>query len=58
MSGRLKIIGEVLNEVVLMLRDYCEKKEEDYKKIVFMMVLQIFGIDKVEVILNKGLLVR
>lgn len=39
MSGRLKIIGEVLNEAVLMLRDYCEKKEEDYKKIVFMMVL-------------------
>lgn len=58
MSGRLKTIGEVLNEAALMLRDYCEKKEEDYKKIALMMVSQILGIDKAEVILNKGLPVR
>ncbi|ADL42745.1 protein-(glutamine-N5) methyltransferase, release factor-specific [Caldicellulosiruptor obsidiansis OB47] len=55
MSGRLKTIGEVLNEAALMLRDYCENKEEDYKNIALMMVSQILDIDKTEVILNKGL---
>ncbi|BCS81480.1 peptide chain release factor N(5)-glutamine methyltransferase [Anaerocellum diazotrophicum] len=55
MSGRLKTIGEVLNEAVLMLKDYCEKRKEDYNKIALMMVSQILEIDKTEVILNKRL---
>ncbi|ADQ46476.1 protein-(glutamine-N5) methyltransferase, release factor-specific [Caldicellulosiruptor kronotskyensis 2002] len=55
MSGRIKTIGEVLNEAALMLRDYCENKEEDYKKIALMMLSQILNMEKTEVILNKGL---
>ncbi|ADQ04455.1 protein-(glutamine-N5) methyltransferase, release factor-specific [Caldicellulosiruptor owensensis OL] len=55
MSGRLKTISEVLNEAALRLRDYCENKEEDYKKIALMMVSHILDIDKTEVILNKDL---
>jgi len=55
MSGRLKTIGEVLSEAALMLKDYCENKGEDCKKIALMMVSHILNIDKTEIILNKGL---
>lgn len=57
MSGK-RVLQQVLEEVICIIKQYCIKNDEDFKRVALLLVSQVLDIDKTEVIINKSMQVN
>jgi len=56
MSGKRKI-DELLNEIILIIRGFCQENNESYNKIALYLISNILNIDRAKIVSFKDLLI-